>query len=1657
MMPLEFGKRLPVWFPVLSLLLLLANSKLIGQESDVALSDTVFRKFKLEDVQAIRDRYNRVRERAANKLERIDNSAMAVDTSISERRDDTIVGQDAVLLRLAEFKYEEAQDVYFAQGEAYERAYERYDSLLAAYDRGEISTMPEQPALPKYDYSESIRIYRRIADDYANGIYADEALYNIAFLYAQMGEGSTSRRIFQELIDKYPDSEYAAEAFLNLADYFFSPREGKSVDESVVELEKAIKLYKNILKYPDSRSFNEALYKLGWSYYKLTARDSAYFKDAIWYFWRAVEDVHLGRELDSGGRITSTIDIEPEAIKYLAICYSDLRFTGRGVLNARQFIENYEAKLGERPYSMKILRDLGDVYFDREDRDNAIFAYENLLDMYPLYEDAPAISQKIISTHVQDGRDEAAYAERERLYLNYNPNSEWYKTIEASELAGKYEKLKQAYRLSEEAMRSNIAFDYIQAEDQFAQNENGVGQGYYTKVVGEINDYLEIFPIDTNAYELNWQLAQILDYRERQLEAAFDEYLKVCNDYYEEDHQEEAAKNAISIAQDLATGQAVTDTLSGEARNFEVAELQAQELNEDQQRLIYAYDNYLRHFPEGDYAPTALASAGALYFNNNQFNQAKVYLQTLVRKFPGAEERNLANKAIMESYFALGKFRDAEIVANRIIATPGVSEEMLADAKARAAASIFKNGEKLARDGMHMEAGEEFKRLTQTYPESRFADNALIKSANAFEEAGAWALAITSYELLIQSYPKSTFYKDAHINIAEDYRELDDNRMVGVSYEKAYNTFPDDELAESWLYNSSLYFEKAEAWQDAIRVNNTYVAAYPTSPDANVLLFNNAGFFLKLGMLLEANQIYDEYAVKYPDSPRTVEAFFRRGEYYEDSDANDLAVAEYRKAVSKSDELKSKGKDPNAYWAGESVYRLVEIRREEFDNIKLSLVNYESARQQKLDMLKTLSKDYEKVISYGSVRGFESFYRIPEMYEQIGNDIKNQELPFDMPEDQQLVKRKENRAAAAQLYNKAVEEYRNVLSLIPDYGDRLGVNIFAADTISSVDAVIADTGFAMLDSSALELAALEDSTRIVGRKWYSRTEGKVSLLLYDMAEAYTENMGELSDAGYAQANATVTGSLNIFYKAKILSDGVIPDAQRAIAAHEQNVQVAEELNLENKYVEESKRQILLVSNFSAEKYTELFDEALQGHFANEAKVKEIAEYANEATADASGLTIYDYMEESQKYIDYAKFLGEQAFNRYVSTLELAAADSIRNDYLRTTENKMFQFAYQYGIDTYNLSAQYDSLSKHYLARFDSSDFNYTLEEVGIYFEDVRYAMDDIFRLLLETGYATSLDYTISNIWTKRILAQLVLIDPATYAAQIPKEEMIIQSDTSFVASYDYTEGWPGLAFDDSQWSATVFERLNEDSISVPLFADLGINPKPIWLQPMDPEMRELIVADTVYKQAEANIDTSAMTDEAPPPVLAETTVDSTDSADVFLSQMLNTIDSSAVNEDLPGEASTDTLAYTINYRTEYIPVAVDTADTLGGHFRYSFEMPGKVTSGIIYVTADDDLQLFINGEYILDDIDNNYALADSIPLYVFEDFLVEGTNVIGIKVTDLDPAPRLGLRFYLRFKYIPASLQDELTREEEVPEVVVNPERLHKVMLVNKGRLIPKQ
>ena len=75
--------------------------------------------------------------------------------------------------------------------------------------------------------------------------------------------------------------------------------------------------------------------------------------------------------------------------------------------------------------------------------------------------------------------------------------------------------------------------------------------------------------------------------------------------------------------------------------------------------------------PYDERTASYLSSAGALYYSHRQYDLARKYYKTMVTKFPESQQRSVGLLSLMNSYFFLGKYTDAEFVAKKILALPG--------------------------------------------------------------------------------------------------------------------------------------------------------------------------------------------------------------------------------------------------------------------------------------------------------------------------------------------------------------------------------------------------------------------------------------------------------------------------------------------------------------------------------------------------------------------------------------------------------------------------------------------------------------------------------------------------------------------------------------------------------------------------------------------------------------------------------------------------------------------------------------------------------------------------------------------------------------------------------------------------------------------------
>ncbi len=1588
-----------------------------AQEQEITISDSLLEKFSIEELVKLKKMLEQEKQRILQKRELDLERGIKIGKDFLNQSREENEKQDYILIRVAEYYIDEADAAYDRAVEEYNRKYDEYEQQQKLYEEGKLKVEPQPPTFPQKDYSKAIAIYDLILANFPESEMADDALYNKAFLLKQMGEEKAAQKVFLELLDKYPDSKYAPEAYMQLAEYYFQARLGQNREETIRNLHKAAQLYKNVLQYKDSPRYDEALYKLGWTYYRLAADNPQYYRDAITYFTMVIQDIERLKDLDPEGKYVRS-NIEPEAIQYLAASFVDTSYNKEGVVKAKRFIE----RLGKPKWGVDVFARMGDLYARIVDYSNSILAYQTLLEIYPDYAYAPVIRKKIADVYLEANQPEKAFEERQKLFESYNPNTEWYARMEESDRADRIAVLDTALTLSEEALRANIIYQLATAQKMEHTGQDTTSA--YNKFVDLCKLYLETFPTHENAYEINWSMAFVLDTKLHRYKEAFEEYLRVSNDYLEDTHREDAANNAIAVAQtlvELKRSSMDTTQIAG----VDMAQMTAQELTEEEKMLAEALDNYIKLFPNSEKTASYLASAGALYYQHRQFDLARKYYKTMVSRFPEAQQKNIGLISLMNSYFFLGKYQDAEFVAKKILESEGVPEDQKEVARKRIGESIYKNAERLEQEEKYVEAAKEYYRVyTDARYYSEIVDLALFNSGRNYERAGEWQKAIAVFDTLVVNFPESKYRLIALGHIADDYKQMEDYANVAATYERIYKLYPQNKDAEVALYNASLFYAKAKDWNNAIRINELYIANYPNSNDSKDLLFENARYYLKLGDLAAANKIYDEFAKRYPNDSRSVEAFYRRGEYYFENGQYDLARQEFQKAIAKSNEYARTGRDPNLYFASEAYYKLGEIEYQEYKAITLGYpeANFRQQVQLKKEKLKAVIDAFTKVIQMGSLRGFEAMYKIAEAYEDFADAIVNQELPPNLTPEQELVERDRIFKASVPAYERAVEEYKNVIKNIPIYAEKLEISLF--DTTESV--IEPDsTAQAPEDSLAnLKKEMVIDSTREVALKWYHQAQEKVSSILYGVAK----RSEQFIDA-YLRQTPPGKDMVYLSWKKVLLQKAVAPAIRVTIEAHLKNIKISNELGLKNKYVEESKRKILLVSKLLADEYGKLVFKAADLYETQIPVLIDLVEGGESATTP-DGMNSMDYNDQMMSIIDYMNEFMMRAIHQYEQTLKFAQENNIENDAVLTTEDHLFNRSYEGAMRMLDLASIAEEKRDYFNALSDSTGLQkYQLGVV--YFDDQRSSLRDYAKQALENSYQISKDFHIDkNVWVTLILAKLVELDPAKYIGDLPREKFIVQSDTTWLASTEYDMNWLEVNFDDSGWKNAV-EVLLPPDLYFALFDSLGVNPPSIWV--WQPQKQPSVVApiDTSKGMDTTGTDSVAMDTTGADTTQPARTLELMDKEPVDVTQTAETTDTVQI-------AQVDSLE----------------PDTLTAYFRKHFNLRNQVIKGWALITADDEYHIYLNGEYIKGDETALFESVDSISYIEIGDFLHRGENVVAVEVTDFDGPPRYGFRFYMKLELLPVEVTSAAEKIRRAAAENIDEQELMRTVLLNKNRII---
>ncbi|WP_224368734.1 tetratricopeptide repeat protein [Hyalangium versicolor] len=911
-----------------------------------------------------------------------------------------------VMFRLAELYYERSSDEHLA-------AMREHEEKLKALPEG-----ADAPPEPEASFAPSIAIYTRLINDFPKYRLNDAVWYLLGYCMEKQGQFDESRATYEELIARYPTSRFATEAWVRIGEYWFDSY------SDPMALTKAAEAYEAATKDKTHPLYDKALYKLGWTYYRMDRFDEAVDRFlALADFYEAQKEAK-GDEAGGG-------DLREEALQYVAVSLAD--DTWGGLPKAQALF----AQRGPRPYEADIYRRLGNIWFDQTNHTAAIEAYRLVLQKEPLAPDAPQIQQKIVQAYERDRKMDESYAEAERLATAYAPGSDWYKDHQSEP-----DVLATADDLAEKSLYRTALYHHQQAQAFKKDGKYDQALVGYQVAARAYGAYLDRFPRTKSSYEMRYYYAECL-YNSFQFALAAKSYEEVRDSRLDNRFLSEAAFSAVlswqkQLAEDVKAGKAkeYKPLRSAERPAGEV--VQVIPLVEPEPQLVAASDAYVAVLPKDEKSPGIAYQAAELYYSHNDFPEARKRFEQIVKSYPKHEVARFSTNLIVESFLIDKDWRSVESVAGRLADNKDVidpSTDLYKSLVKFKLGGRFNLAQELMDQQKYEEAAAKFIELVDEAPRHEFADKALNNAAVCYEKSLRFDSALKLYERIYREYPTSTLADAALFRVAVNAENSYDFDKAVVSYQKLVKDYPASKDREAALYNSARLLEGQQRYADAAAAFLRYADLFPNSEDAPKNQFRAALIYEKQedwkGQIRALNEFVEKFSKKPAQAELVVDARRRIGDAYKKLGKTKEAQRAWEDAAFEFDRRKLKpdtapiAADAAAY----SRFQLAEFEFEKFDKLKIggngkALTNSFTAKRA---AVKTVNEAYTKVIAYKRVEwSLAAFYRKGYTLERFANTIIETPIPPDVKrlgEEAVVTYQDQLAQQTATLEDAAVESY----------------------------------------------------------------------------------------------------------------------------------------------------------------------------------------------------------------------------------------------------------------------------------------------------------------------------------------------------------------------------------------------------------------------------------------------------------------------------------------------------------------------------------------------------------------------------------------------------------------------------------------------------------
>jgi tetratricopeptide (TPR) repeat protein len=634
------------------------------------------------------------------------------------------------------------------------------------------------PAGPR----EAIETYRKILEKYPNYERNDQVLYQMSRAYGEIGQPDKAMAVADRLVAAYPYSKYIDEIQFRRGEYYF-------VRKKFLDAEEA---YKEILDRGRTSPYYElALYKLGWTLYK-----QELYEDALQNYIAMLD--HLlanGFDFDKDSGEEDEVRVA-DTFRVISLSFSNL--------GGPEVVDNYFSVHGHRSYADKIYKNLAEFYFTKLRYQDAASVYKSFIRLNPFHKHSPRFSMRMTEIYSDGGFPRLVVESKKEFATSYAKDAEYwqhYDFDDSPEIVG--------------FLKTNLT-DLANHYHSLYQDENLVDEkpANFAEALHWYQEFLTSFPTTEESPTINYQLADLFLENEDFSEAAT-EYERTAYEYASHDQAAKAGYAAIfAHRKDL-------ELVSG-ARKLAVKEA-----------TVASSLKFADTFPDHEQAPAVLGTAAEDLYDMKKFGAAIKSAQTLVGRYPKADASLLRSAwgVIANSSIDLAEFENAEGAYMRLLALTPAEDESRQAVVDGLAAAIYKQGERAMLLEDYRAAADHYLRIKDAAPTSDIRTVAEYDAAAALIKLEDWAKSAEVLEEFRASHPEHELNTEVTKQLAHVYLEDGKIKQSATEHEKIAAESTDPELRRAALLTAGDLYDQAKSINDAVRIYEQYVAAYPRPLD----------------------------------------------------------------------------------------------------------------------------------------------------------------------------------------------------------------------------------------------------------------------------------------------------------------------------------------------------------------------------------------------------------------------------------------------------------------------------------------------------------------------------------------------------------------------------------------------------------------------------------------------------------------------------------------------------------------------------------------------------------------------------------------------------------------------------------------------------------